>query len=172
MSRYKRLYYSQAVYHVVFRGNNRLEVLLEEPAKKVLLKIIERYRQRFGFALYAFVIMDNHAHLVLETNETHNISRVMQSILLAFSCWYRRNYNYVGYVWQGRFKSFCISNERYLRECVEYIHQNPVRAKMVDYPEGYLWSSARQYAGMGDEAVRELLIVNQFVLGDSSATSH
>ena len=112
MTRYKRVYYSQAVYHVIFRGNNRQVILLENSAKEMLLDIVERYRRRLGFTLYAFVVMDNHVHLVVQTSERHNISRVMQSILLSYSCWFRRTHDYVGHVWQGRFKSFCIINEQ------------------------------------------------------------
>lgn len=172
MARCKRLYYSETVYHVIVRGNNRQPILQQKSAKKVWLAIMERYRLRLGFTIYAFVVMDNHVHCIVKIGGTHNISRVMQSVLLAFSCWFRRTHDYVGHVWQGRFKSFCIGDERYLRECIEYIHQNPVRARMVDHSEGYFWSSARQYAGLANEDVEGLVMVDRLGQGDTSDQSH
>ena len=79
MSRYKRIYYSKAVYHVIFRGNNRQCILKELPNKEKLLKIIERYRQRYDFTVYAFVLMDNHVHLVLRTHATSGAVGVINS---------------------------------------------------------------------------------------------
>ena len=169
MSRYKRIYYEHAIYHVVFRGNNRQRILQQPSDKKALLERIERYRNRYGFIVYAWVLMDNHVHMILGTQGLHNISKVMQSILLSYSCWFRKTYDYVGHVWQGRFKSYCITGESYLVECMEYIHNNPVRAKMVDYSHDYQWSSCRQHTGKENDRVEGLLKVNHF--GDTSAVS-
>ncbi len=169
MARYKRIYYARAVYHVIFRGNNRQKILQKISNKEALLERIERYRKRYGFVLYGWVFMDNHVHLILEIYDPHNISKVMQSILLSFSCWFRKNYDYVGHVWQGRFKSYCITGEKYIVECLEYIHNNPVRAKMVGCGHDYEWSSARQYLGKANGRLAGLLKVKCF--GDTSAVS-
>ncbi len=164
MARNKRLYYSNAVYHVIVRGNNRHFVLQDNSAKEKFLQTIERYRAKFKFVLHAFVLMDNHAHLIIQVQDPHNISRVMQSILLSYSGWFRRTHDYVGYVWQGRFKSFCISRERYILECIKYIHQNPVRSKMAGYSEEYPFSSARYYMGKANDKVDGLLTVERFAI--------
>jgi len=141
MVRQKRIYYTNAVYHVVFRGNNRQFVLADSEDKEALLKTLSKFKGRFGFKFYGFVLMDNHAHLVLATDHTSNISKIMQAVLLSYSLKFRKKYNYVGHVWQGRFKSSIIDGEGYIKECLEYIHNNPVRANMSMRPNDYRWSS-------------------------------
>jgi len=105
MSRFRRLYYGNAVYHVIFRGNNRQNILKLKSDKQDLLNSIRKYQERKQVKIYGFVLMDNHVHMVIEVGEDHNISKVMQSLLLSFSAKYRRKYGYVGHVWQGRFQS-------------------------------------------------------------------
>ena len=141
MARYKRIYYSRAVYHVTARGNNRQKILQSNKDKESFLKTLNKHKDRYNFRLYGFVLMDNHIHLVIETNSYYNIFKVMQSILLSYSIKFRRLYKYIGHVWQGRFKSNPIGNEAYFHGCLEYIHNNPVRAEVVNDPQDYPWSS-------------------------------
>ncbi len=139
----RRIYYERTVYHVMSRGNNRQNVLEEN--KDLFLEIVSKYQTRFKFKIYAYVVMDNHFHLIVECERKNNISRVMQPILLSFSCYYRNQKKYVGHVWQGRFKSKIIEGDKYIVECIDYIHQNPVKSNIVDDGREYLWSSARFY---------------------------
>ena len=74
-----------------------------------------------------------------------NISKIMQAITLSYSVKFRKKYSYSGYVWQGRFKSNVIDGDRYIVECINYIHHNPIRANMVSDPEDYSWSSWNFY---------------------------
>ncbi len=143
MGRIKRIHYGSACYHVCARGNKRRYILEKVEAKESFLAIVERYQQRMKFKIYAFVIMGNHFHLLLEVDERFGISKVMQGILLSFSIWYRRREKYVGHVWQGRFTSRLVQNEIQLAENIRYIHANPVRARMVKEEIDYKWSSAQ-----------------------------
>ena len=145
MSRTPRIYYTNAVYHITIRGNNKQAVLRNEEDKNNFLESLRRYKERFKFKLFGFVLMDNHAHLVIQTNASINISRVMQAITLSYSQKFRHKYNYVGYVWQGRFRSNVIESESYILECLNYIHHNPLRAKIVEEMGGYIWSSYHFY---------------------------
>lgn len=81
---------------------------------------------------------------------TITISKIMQPVALSYSFKFRKKYGYTGYVWQGRFKSNVISDNDYILSCIEYIHNNPVRAKIVTMPEEYLWSSYHFYHGQLD----------------------
>lgn len=148
MGRIKRIHYGSACYHVCARGNNRRFIFERNEAKEYFLTIVARYQRRMKFRIYAFVIMGNHFHLLLEVDELFGISKVMQGILLSFSIWYRRREKYVGHVWQGRFKSRLVDNEIQLAENIRYIHANPVRANMVKTETEYVWSSARHMAGL------------------------
>ena len=145
MGRLKRVYYSNATYHISIRGNNRQMVFKEDEDKKEFLKILNKFRERFKFKLFGFALMDNHTHLVISTNGAITVSKVMQAIELSYSQKFRHKYGYSGYVWQGRFKSNIIVSDAYILACLDYIHNNPVRAKIVDYPKDYPWSSYHFY---------------------------
>ena len=169
MPKPNRLYYGKAVYHVMFRGNNKQTILKTKYDKTALLLSIQKCQERKNFKIYGFVIMDNHAHLVIETNHLHNISKIMQSILLSFSLKYRRKYGYEGYVWQGRFQSKIIDSEHYFTQCIEYIHNNPVKAGITETALEYIYSSARFYEGRSSKGVYDFMVLSPF--GGSSSIS-
>ena len=168
MGRIKRGYYDKAFYHVYNRGNNRINVLARVEEKTLFLKTLENYKQRFLFKLYGIVLMDNHFHMIVETGQTNHISKVMQAILLSFGNKYRKRQNYLGHLWQHRFQSRLLENEGYVLECLEYIHNNPVKSGLVDRAENYVWSSLFLYAGFDNKDMQALINLDRFG-GDTSA---
>ncbi len=102
--------------------------------------------QRFGWSLSAWVLMTNHYHLVIQTPEA-NLSRGMHWLNGTYAGWFNHRHQRSGHLFQGRFHSFLIERETYLREVLRYVALNPVRAKMVAHPEDYRWSSYRSTAG-------------------------
>ena len=167
MVRQRRIYYQNAVYHVTFRGNNRQMILKEKSDKEAFLFTLVKFKQRFQFKLYAFVLMDNHVHLVIEATHHHHISKIMQAILLSYSLKFRKRYNYTGHVWQGRFKSNVIEHDPYILECIDYIHNNPVRAKIVSSAQDYPWSSFYLYAGAKNVIIKDKIALDRY--GDTSS---
>ncbi|MDP8213310.1 MAG: transposase [Candidatus Zapsychrus exili] len=159
----KRLYYESSIYHVISRGNNRQKIFKDKRYKEYFLDILRRYKERYSFKIYGYVLMDNHFHIVIETIQKHNISKIMQGILLSYSVKYRKENEYVGYVWQGRFKSKIIESKEYILECLEYIHNNPVKASIVEYPEQYHFSSARFYGDLSEEDTSAINICDTLV---------
>jgi REP element-mobilizing transposase RayT len=145
MARGRRLYFCNAVYHITVRGNNKQNVLGTVEDKKIFLESLNKFKLRFCFKLYGLVLMDNHAHLIICVVNKINISMIMHAVNLSFSCKFRNKYNYFGHVWQERFRSNVIDKDRYIFSCLEYIHNNPVRAGLVSNVEGYLWSSYHFY---------------------------
>lgn len=145
MGRIGRIYYNNAVYHITIRGNNKQAVLRSDEDKERFLATLSKYKKRFEFKLYGFVIMDNHVHLVIGVSNRNNISKIMQAITLSYSQKFRSRYDYTGYVWQGRFNSNVIESDTYITACLDYIHNNPVRAEMVGKVADYIWSSYHFY---------------------------
>ena len=143
MGRIKRVYFESAWYHITARGNNRHPVLGSNQAKARFIAIIQQYQARKGFLVLGFTVMDNHFHLLLQVREDGHLSKIMQGILLSYSWWYRQQCCYVGHVWQGRFISRVIQDERQLSATLRYIHENPVKAGIVRQTEDYRWSSAK-----------------------------
>ena len=150
MGRLRRELYINAIYHVYNRGNNRMDVFPECEDKEKFLELIVCYRKRFEFKIFAICLMNNHYHMILQANRRHNISRIIQALKLAYSSYYRRKYKYAGHLWQSRFQSKVIERETYLFECIDYIHVNPVKAKIVRTACDYLYSSAGIFEGRNE----------------------
>jgi putative transposase len=151
MVRPLRLEAEGGVYHVIGRGNERKAIFRDDRDREAYLERLERYRERFGFRLYAFCLLDNHVHLALERGPVR-LSRVMLALHGSYSQFFNRRHGRVGHLFQGRFKAFLVEKDRYLLALIRYIHENPVKAKIVERPELYLWSSDRFYRrGKGPE---------------------
>jgi REP element-mobilizing transposase RayT len=102
---------------------------------------------RLPFLLYAYCLMTNHVHLLIE-RRADSIGRIMHRVLTGYSQYYNHRYGRVGHLLQGRHKAILCQSDRYLSELVRYIHLNPVRAGMVDKPEQYKYSGHRSYLGL------------------------
>jgi len=166
----RRLYYEYPIYHIIARGNNRQSILGLPQDKEAMLDSLACYKIRYSFKIYAFILMDNHFHLIIETHPLHNISKVMQAVLLSYSNKFRHQYKYVGHVWQGRFVSRVIRSEQQLINNIKYIHDNPVRANMVQESVEYPWSSAAYYRGLSNSKIGEKIDIDLFGEDTSDAT--
>lgn len=127
------------------RGNNGENVLCKEIHKNKYLDIIALYKEKIGFMLYAYCIMDNHAHLVIEVRDMP-LSQIMQRIQQVYTQWFNRKYNRTGHVFQQRYKALLCYKDNYLLQLIRYIHNNPVKANLEGGIE-YKWSSHVYYVG-------------------------
>lgn len=148
MARKPRIHYEGALYHVIARGNNRAYIFEEEKGKKEYLEIIETYKNKYDFILYAYCIMDNHVHILIEVKE-NPLSRIMQGIQQVYTQRYNKKKNRTGHVFEQRYRAILCDKEEYLLQLIKYIHQNPLRA---GFEEGinYKWSSHNEYIGTKD----------------------
>lgn len=152
MARQLRIEYEGALYHVTSRGNQREKIFWDDKDREELKKILERTKERYDYILHAYIFMDNHYHLLIETPHA-NIKQLMQNINTSYTVYINRRHGRVGHLFQGRYKAFIVDKESYLLELGRYIHLNPVRAGIVKTPEDYRWSSYRDYIyGEGKEA--------------------
>ena len=153
MARKVRVHYEGALYHVITRGNNKEYIFKEERDKEEYLKRVKKYIYKYSGKLYAYVIMDNHCHLLIEVSKTP-LSKIMQLLQQTYTSWYNRNYKRSGHVFEQRYKSILCDKDSYLLSLIRYIHQNPVRAKTsgIDYK----YSSHREYVrGENDVCLAE-----------------
>jgi putative transposase len=146
MPRTARVAPREHAYHVLTRGNDRQDVFEDEEDFRKYLDILLRYKEKYHFKLYHYVMMINHVHLILEPSEGGgSLSEIMKGINLAYAQYYKRKYSHTGHFWQDRYKSIIISKDEYLLACGSYVELNPVRAKIVEDPKNYTWSSYRVY---------------------------
>ncbi len=106
---------------------------------------LEHYRQRYHVTLYAYVLMSNHVHLLVETYTTP-LSKFMQGLQFTYTRSYNRRYAKIGHLFEGRYKAIVCDREAYLLELVRYVHLNPARLRRPRDPWWYPWSSHRAYA--------------------------
>lgn len=146
MARKPRVEFIGAFYHVVARGNRRETLFHDAKDAAAYLTRLERYRQRDGLTCYAYVLMTNHLHLLVETGAVP-LSRTMQTLQFTYTQQYNRRYGKIGHLFQGRYKAILCDREAYLLELVRYLHLNPARLKQPQDPWRYPWSSHRAYLG-------------------------
>jgi putative transposase len=146
MPRHPRLMFPGVPLHIVQRGNNRLPCFFERTDYLVFLDLLVHAAARTRCAVHAYVLMRNHVHLLASPATAHGASALMKALGQNYVQYINRRYQRHGTLWQGRFRSCLVQDERYLMVCQRYIELNPVRACLVDDPALYEWSSYRANA--------------------------
>ena len=136
MTRAWRIEYEGALYHVFSRGNEKQNIVIDDDDRELFLATAGEMVERFAIDLFAYVLMDNHYHLLLET-PSGNLSQIMRHINGAYTTYFNAKRARAGHLFQGRYKSILVDIDEYAQELSRYIHLNPVRAKMVEIPEQY-----------------------------------
>ena len=154
MARKPRIEFDGAFYHVIVRGNQRRRIFRDDQDRRAYLERLEYYRQHCGFVVYAYVLMSNHVHLLLETKRVP-LSKIMQAIQFTYTQRYNRRHRTVGHLFQGRYKAILCDRNAYLLELVRYIHLNPGRMRIALDPWKFRWSSHRAYLGEKTEVTVE-----------------
>ncbi len=146
MPRKLLIHFPGAVYHVILRGNAGQEVFFDDADRSLFSLLLQEVTARFGYRIHGFCLMTNHIHLTIQVDEVP-LSRIMQNLGFRYTQFINRRHNRKGHLFQGRYKALLIDVDSYLIELVRYLHLNPVRAGMVEYPETYPWSSHQAYPG-------------------------
>jgi putative transposase len=132
--------------HVIQRGNNRAPCFQLQNDYLIYLDMLRECAFDAGCAVHAYVLMTNHVHLLLSPDTTDSASTMMQRLGQRYVQYFNRRHARTGTLWEGRFRSSPVQDERYFLICQRYIELNPVRANMVDAPADYPWSSHRTNA--------------------------
>jgi REP element-mobilizing transposase RayT len=153
MARPLRLQYSDAVYHVTCRGNERRNIFQDDADRNRFLLLLNQSVNIYAIKLHSYVLMNNHFHLLVET-PLGNLAEFMRRFNVAYIGYYNRRHKRAGHLYQGRYKAILVDKDAYLSILSRYIHLNPVRIKamekvpprekykqMVEYP----WSSLPGY---------------------------
>jgi REP element-mobilizing transposase RayT len=146
MSRPLRLEFPGAVYHVTSRGDRREDIFDDDIDRKTILSVLDRVCDTYNWVCYAYCLMSNHYHLLIETPDG-NLSKGMRQLNGVYTQTYNRIHGRSGHVFQGRYKAVLVERESYLLELSRYIVLNPVRAGTVRSAREWRWSSYRATAG-------------------------
>ncbi len=144
MSNRERGNFEGAIHHVWQRGNNREYIFQDSNTKGFFINQLKEYNKKFDYNLLAYVIMDNHYHLLIQTFKDE-IGEVMFNINNVTGKFIKDNLKRSGHVFQGRYNSKLVQTNEYFLWLIRYIHRNPLRAKICNKVGEYSWSSHRIY---------------------------
>jgi REP element-mobilizing transposase RayT len=147
MPRKPREKLQDGIYHIIVRSISDVNLFRSNDDKEKYLKFIKKYQDIFLFKVYAYCVMNTHAHLMIDCCGA-DISRIMHSINQCYAMYFNKKYERHGHVFQDRFKSILVKNEAYLLNLSAYIHNNVKDIKQFkDKKEAYRYSSLGIYLG-------------------------
>lgn len=144
MPRAARKKSATGIYHIMVRAINREYIYQDEIDKDKFLEMMEKVKKDTKFELYAYCLMDNHAHFLIKENEI-SISEIMKKLCGNYGAWYNYRHHRIGHVFQDRFKSEIIESNTYFITVLKYILNNPVKANIIEEAQEYKWSSYSEY---------------------------
>ena len=153
MARLPRLVLAGQAHHVIQRGNNRQAIVLNDADRLQYLVQLRECAATYKVAIHAYVLMDNHVHLLATPATDQGISQMMQALGRRYVAWFNHKYGRSGTLWEGRFRAGLIDSEHHLMACMRYIELNPVRAGLCLHPADYLWSSCAHHLGRRSDAL-------------------
>ncbi len=165
MSRPKREWYPGATYHVMSRGNRRTVLFKDASDYMNFLECIERARELYPFKLHSLCLMTNHFHMAIETQNIE-LWKIMQRILHPYSMDFNHKYNFTGHLFESRYTSCIVEDERYFLEVSRYIHLNPVKAQMVRDPLDYEYSSYGKFVSDREAKKKSTKLIDDLVETD------
>ena len=141
MPRRARMYIPGLPYHVVQRGNNREPCFIEPENYLFYLELWKSLSEKYGVDVHAYCLMTNHIHFLVTPNTETSLSTTMKVVGSRYAHYVNRKTKRTGTLWESRHKASPVDAENYLLLCSRYIELNPVKAKMVEFPSDYKWSS-------------------------------
>jgi putative transposase len=146
MPRKPRVFSPHIAYHIIARGNNRSVLFRSDHDFRRYLELLAFFKTQYAFDVFHYCLMTNHVHLLMRFGDREAFQKVPQRLQLNYAKHVAAKYQHVGHVFQDRFRSLPVEDNRYMLECGRYIERNPVNAGMVGVAEDYRWSSHRFYA--------------------------
>ena len=150
MPRTRRLKSETGIYHVILRGINKQMFFEDDEDHEMFLKTLKQYKSQSQYKLLAYCLMGNHVHLLIKT-EKEELGQSFRRIGASYVYWYNHKYHRTGHLFQDRYKSEVVETDAYLFAVLRYIHQNPIKAGIVQTLEEYTWSSYSEYLGLSNE---------------------
>jgi REP element-mobilizing transposase RayT len=145
MARISRKEIGGKYFHIMAQGIAKENIFPDDNSKGYYLSCLRDSKNKGNIKIFAFCVMDNHVHLLLEAENISKLSSFMNSVNAKYAKFYNTNNNRVGYVFRGRFKSEVIESTKYLVNCLAYIQNNPLKARIVENAQDYNYSSYTNY---------------------------
>ena len=148
MARLARLVIPGQLHHVVQRGNNGQAIFLEPADYEYMIAILDEQLRRLPLALHAYVLMENHFHILATPESEDSLQRLLQAVGRSYVRYFNGSKGRTGTLWDGRYRSTVLQADKYLLPCMAYMDLNPVRHGLVAQAADYRWSSHAHYCGL------------------------
>lgn len=148
-----RIWYPGCTYHIIARGNHKSDIFKEKSDFKmylVLMKECLKYYGEYNYEIICYCLMTNHVHLLIKTNKKE-VAYFIGRLHSIYAKYFNQKYDYVGHLYQDRYFAEPIKDDKHILDASRYIHLNPVKAKIVNLPEQYEYSSYSMYIGLQEE---------------------
>ena len=139
-------------HHVINRGVNRSDIFGIDEDYAVFLRILDKASLDYKVIVHDYCLMSNHFHIMVET-ELDNLSLFMKQVNANYAIYFNKRTKRSGHLWQGRFKSWFITDEKYLYTLIKYIENNPIKAKMIENLGEYKYSSYQSFIGLSEPLI-------------------
>ena len=147
MPRSARLVLPGFPHHVIHRGVNRAATFIDDSDKLQYLRLLRNACRKHGVQIHAFVLMNNHVHLLVTPTTAPGLACAMHATCHCYVRYFNTRHGRSGTLWEGRYKSCLVDSDQYFLMVCRYIELNPVRAALVALPEHYPWSSVHAHLG-------------------------
>lgn len=164
MPRLARKYLESSYYHIIVQGIDREYIFKEEKYKIIYKSILKKNLENTDISVLAYCIMDNHAHILIHSENVSEITKIMQKTNTSYAKLYNKTKKRVGYVFRDRYYTQEILTQEQLLNCIVYIHNNPVKANITDSKSKYLYSSYNEYLKRRELITQESV---RLVFGDN-----
>lgn len=143
MGRVARIRSKTGIYHIMLRGIDKRNIFLDDEDRMKFIEKLVKAKVVADFKLYGYCLMDNHVHLLI--GEQEEIGTSIKRMTVGYVQWHNNKHGRTGHLFQNRYMSEVVETESYLINVLRYIHQNPVKAKIIKHAKDYEWSSYHQY---------------------------
>ena len=141
MSRTPKKYINTPFFHIMVQGINKEPIFETSIEAEEYLKLIKQTKEEFDLQILSYCMMYNHAHFLIYVEDDEELTKFMHKANLKYAKYYNKKNERVGYVFRDRYKAQPIMSRAHLLKCIEYIHNNPVKAHICNKPENYKYSS-------------------------------
>ena len=167
MPRLPRKKSESGIYHIMLRGINQQVIFEDDEDYIQFIKTLEKYKTVCGYKIFAYCLMSNHVHILIKVGK-EDLELILKRIAGSYVYWYNWKYYRKGHLFQDRFKSECVEDDAYFLTVLRYIHQNPLKAKIVNKVSDYKYSSYNEYIHpnntlIDNDFVLEMMSIGEFV---------
>ena len=161
---YRYKIYESGYYHIYNRGNDKKEIFHSPQDYVYFIRRMGFYKQKYNIEIICYCLMPNHFHLFVRLNRKSEFIKFIKQLQMVYAQYLQEKYNFIGHIFQGRYKAKIVEGFEYSLYLSAYIHNNPKIAGLVNDLKDWPWSSYPDYLGVRSGKIPSKdIILNEFI---------